>query len=106
MCNVCKAKLVLIIVIYFVYISIISLFTNYWVYPFYHNREYGFENHILPLILNEEFGSTDHISFQSFFRLPYQQFLILCNLLSPVLSKNQMPLRTNKINISENNNSI
>lgn len=102
MCNVCNAKLVLISVIYYIYISIINPFRNYWVHPFYHNRvEYGFENHILPSILNNELGSRDHISFQSFFRLPYEQFLNLCKLLSPILSQNQNSIRTDKITVSE-----
>lgn len=75
-----------------------------WVHhnPFYQNRaEYWFENHILPMIINNELCPAHHVSFRSYFRLDYDSFQTICRVLESSLNNNLKSFRSDTISVRE-----
>lgn len=99
MCDECEIDLLILAA---VFIEVQGIPRDHWVHPFYRNRrENGFENYLAPMILNNEFGKTDHISFHSFFRMTHETFLVVCATLEDRLNTNQSSLRNDTLSVQE-----
>lgn len=100
MCRICQVSLVIVIAIWQLITSAGQ--RRFWVHPFLSDRSTkGFENYLLPSLLNNQFFEGDHVSFKSYFRMTYRSFQHLCELLEPRLSGNLRSLRTDTITARE-----
>ena len=99
MCDECDEELCLLICCV-CYLNQLALNRDFWVHSFYQQRSlHGFDNYLLPMILEHEKRKVDHISFQSYFRVSYELFEEMCNLLSESLSVNHLSLRNDTLSV-------